>query len=138
MRIVAPVGLAGGIVWILAAPLAMKIAYGQDFSNGGSALQWMAGACLAAAISGHYRFGLIAAGLQNNEMWASAFGALAAILLIPIGYLNAGISGAAAALCVAEFFVLAVVWLISKRKLFNRNPLPIENNNFESLSEAAR
>lgn len=118
-RIIIPLSLLGGLVWVLTAPLAMSIVYGQNFINGGGALQWMAGACIAAAISGHYRFGLIAAGYQKKEMITAALGALTAIIFIPIGYLQGGTSGAAAALCLAEVLVLLSAWLFSRRILFN-------------------
>lgn len=138
LRTVLPLGFIGALVWFFAAPFVIKAAFGQDFAAGAGALQWLAGACYAAAISGHYRFGLIAAGFQTKEMWASASGAAAAIVLIPVFYLNAGTSGAGAALCVAEFFILFVVWLISKRKLFSADSLQVKENNFKNLSEATR
>ncbi len=140
MRIVLPAGIAVGVVWVLLAPFVMRTVYGQDFSSGGGALQWMAGACVAAAISGHFRFGLIAAGFQSLEMLTSAIGAVVAAVLIPVGYFQAGTSGAAAALCVAEIVVLLVSWLIAKRVLFglDTNILPTEGQHFEGLPEATR
>lgn len=138
LRIVIPVGSIGALVWVAAAPSAMTVAYGQDFAGGAAALQWLAGAFLAAAVSGHYRFGLIAAGLQNLEMWSSALGAAAVILLLPAGYFYGGTGGAAAALCVSEIFILLVVWLMAKRKLFAAPPLRIENKELNDLSEATR
>lgn len=118
-RIIVPLSLLGGIVWILFSNLGMTIAYGQNFSNGGVALQWMGAACVAAAISGHYRFGLIAAGFQKKEMVTAALGALTAVIFIPLGYLKGGISGAASALFLAEILVLFSSWLFSRRLLFN-------------------
>ncbi len=134
MRVVTVVSLAGGIVWILLAPLVMSTVYGTDFSRGGGALQWLAAACVAAAISGHFRFGLIAAGFQNKEMLTSALGAIVAAIFIPIGYFQAGTSGAAAALCLAEIIVLSSAWLISRRTILRLNDLPV----LENLSEATR
>lgn len=136
MRIIVPLSLAGGAIWILTAPFVMTTAYGQEFSGGGSALQWLAGACVAAAISGHYRFGLIAAGFQKKEMLISALSAGSAALLIPIGYFRAGTSGAAAALCFTETVVLICARLVAGRMLFAAKDLP--RNCFENLSEAAR
>jgi O-antigen/teichoic acid export membrane protein len=117
MRIVALASIGIGVIWILVAPLVMTSVYGQGFSNGGGALQWLAGVWVAAAISGHYRFGLIAAGQQNREMLSSALGAIVAIIFIPLGYLKAGSSGAAAGLCFAELSVLLSTWMIAKRTL---------------------
>lgn len=140
MRIVVVVGLLAGIVWFLTAPFVMTTVYGQSFAPGGGALQWLAGACLAAAISGHYRFGLIAAGLQNKEMLTSAFGALTAIILVPLGYFQWGTSGAAAALCVGEIVVLLFAWLVTKRMLSKISSEAVQRraeNYLESLPESA-
>lgn len=117
LKIVAASSLIVGIIWVVAAPLIMTSVYGPSFSPGGGALQWLAGACIAAAISGHYRYGLIAAGFQSNEMFATAMGSLIALALIPIGYFNAGTSGAAATLFFAEIVVLIFSWLFSRRAL---------------------
>ncbi len=81
----------------------------------------MAGACIAAALSGHYRYGLIAAGFQRKEMFATAIGSIIAVTLIPVAYFNAGINGAAAALFVAEVVVLVCSWLAAQRNLFGRS-----------------
>lgn len=105
-------------VWIVAAPTVMVLFYGQSFASGGNALRWMAGVWVAAAISGHFRFGLIAAGLQRQEMFTSALGAVVALVLIPVGYLWTGVAGAAAALCVAETLVLFSTAALANRMLF--------------------
>ncbi len=140
MRIVVPIGIAFGIAWIWLAPFVMKTAYGQEFAAAGGALQWMAGACVAAAVSGHYRFGLIAAGLQTKEMVVSAIGAVFAAVLIPAGYFQAGTSGAAAALCFAEMVVLLTSWLIARRGLFGPNNAKMQPNDssFRDLPEVTR
>jgi O-antigen/teichoic acid export membrane protein len=135
--IVLPLSLIGGVIWISISPFAMRIAYGQAFLSGGGALQWLAGACVAAAVSGHFRFGLIAAGFQNKEMLTSGLGAAIAIIAIPFGYFQAGISGAAAALCLAETIVLLSSALISKRILFfNSDVHSSKDNCLENLTEA--
>ena len=121
IRIVASISLVGGIIWFLSASFVMRSVYGESFLPGGGALRWMAGACIAAALSGHFRFGLIAAGYQSKEMLTAALGAVIAVVLIPVGYVNAGITGAAAVLCLAECSVLLFVWLISKGPLFDRS-----------------
>lgn len=134
MRIVLLASILVGIVWILAAPYVMKIVYGEAFISGGVALQWMAAVCVAAAISGHYRFGLIAAGFQKQEMLTSGLGALLAALLIPIGYSQAGTSGAAAALVVAELGILLSAWLIAKRTILKRQTHGVAETIVENLS----
>jgi PST family polysaccharide transporter len=138
MRIVALVSLSGGIIWVLVAPFVMTSVYGQSFSHGSGALQWLAGACIAAAISGHYRFGLIAAGHQSKEMLASVLGAVVTGVLIPLGYFKAGTNGAAAALCFAEVVVLLFSWLITRRVLFSANTLLGKENCLGSLPEVTR
>lgn len=142
MRIVTTVGLLAAVIWILTAPLAMTIVYGQSFARGGSALQWLAGACLAAAVSGHYRFGLIAANCQNKEMLTAALGAVTAIILVPLGYFQWGTSGAGAALCIGEIVVLFFAWFIMKRMLLNNSSDAAQNrtgaeNYLENLPESA-
>lgn len=139
MRIVLLVSLPVGVVWVLVAPFVMTGVYGADFTRGGGALQWLAGACVAAAVSGHYRFGLIAAGFQSKEMLASALSAAVAAVLIPIGYLNWGTSGAAAALCLAEFVVLLFVWWIAGQTLFSTDDrAQTTENSFADLPEVTR
>lgn len=140
MRIVLLISLLGGIIWVLTAPFVMTIAYGQNFSGGSGALQWMAGAFVAIAISGHFRYGLIAAGYQNQEMLASILGAIVAGVLIPLGYFKAGTSGAAAGLCLADITILLFTWLISRRLLFSKdaNVFHKKENRLNPLPEATR
>jgi O-antigen/teichoic acid export membrane protein len=121
LMIVVPLSIIGGIFWVLLSPYAMKIAYGAEFLKGSSALQWLAGACVAAAISGHFRFGLIAAGYQNKEMWTAALGTVFVIFAIPISYKQAGIAGVSASLFLAELIILFVVILVSQRTIFYKN-----------------
>ncbi len=139
MRIVVVLSVLGGVVWVLSSPLVMTTVFGQNFLPGAGALQWLAGACVAAAISGHYRFGLIAAGFQRQEMLTAAVGAANAAILIPIGYYNAGTSGAAAALCFAEIAVLAISRLIARRTLFGgTSNRPADDHRFEALPDAVQ
>ena len=136
MRIVSTVSLFAAIVWVLSANFIVTLAYGQKFAAAAAALQWLAGVCAVAAISGHYRFGLIAAGHQNKEMLTAALGAVLSVILLPLGYFEWGISGAAAGLCLTELIVLGSAWLIARRTLFTENALP--KSCPESLPEATR
>lgn len=120
LKIVASGSVVVGIIWVAMAPIVMRGAYGVSFAGGAGALQWLAGACIAAAISGHFRFGLIAARFQKFEMFATGFGSVVALVLIPIGYSKAGTSGAAAALFFAEIVVLVASWLFYQRALFSK------------------
>lgn len=118
MRTVLLVCIGIVVVWVLTAPTVMVLFYGQNFSSGGNALRWMAGVWVAAAISGHFRFGLIAAGLQKQEMFTSALGSAVALILIPVGYMWTGVTGAAAGLCVAEILVMFLTAALANRMLF--------------------
>jgi O-antigen/teichoic acid export membrane protein len=140
MRLVTVLSALGGAVWIYFAPMVMRAAYGQEFAGGAGALGWLAGACVAAALSGHYRFGLIAAGFQKKEMAASAAGAFLAAALIPAGYLYWGVSGAGAALCAAEWLVLLFTYLAARKLLFGEGSDEAESkkNYLESVPEATR
>lgn len=120
IKIVALLSLLVGVIWIATAPFVMTTVYGPDFSPGAEALSWLGGACIAAAFSGHFRYGLIAAGYQSREMLAMGLGTLIALILIPIGYFYAGISGSAAALFFVECIVLFLSWLIAKRTILRR------------------
>jgi PST family polysaccharide transporter len=140
MRMVVLASAGIGLVWVFIAPLIMTSVYGQGFSNGGGALQWMAGVWLAAAISGHYRFGLIAAGQQKKEMAASALGAVVAIIFVPLGYIKFGTSGAAIGLCFAEIAVLISSWLFARRLLFSitEDPSKTVENCLDGLREVVQ
>ena len=118
MQIVVPSCIAAAIVWVAGARFALTTAFGSNFAGGTGALQWLCGVFVAAAISGHFRFGLVAAGFQRQEMVASAIGSIMALSLVPAGYFFFGAAGAGAALCAAEIAVLLITWAISQRLLF--------------------
>jgi PST family polysaccharide transporter len=107
----------GGIVWALIAPLVMTTVYGELFAPAGPMLQWLAVVAVVAALSGHYRFGLIAAGHQNWETLAAALGALGALVLIPFGYGLTGGTGAAMGLVAAEIVVWVSAWWWARARL---------------------
>jgi O-antigen/teichoic acid export membrane protein len=127
MVIVISLSVVAGAIWVAAAPLVMTIVYGPEFTGGGGALQWLGGACVAAAVSGHFRFGLVAAGYQRSELATAAIGAAAAVILIPIGYVKMGTAGAAAALFTAEVLVLLTSWLMARQRVFSGGTASIEN-----------
>jgi O-antigen/teichoic acid export membrane protein len=72
---------------------------------------------VVAAISGHYRFGLIAAGRQKAEMMTSVVGALVTITLIPIGYFWIGLTATGVALLIAEIAIWLSAWWWARRTL---------------------
>lgn len=117
LRIIAWAGAATAVAWVLVAPWAIVAVYGPSFAPAGATLQWFAGVYLLAAISGHYRFGLIAANRQATEMAVSAIGAAAALILVPIAYFTWGTTGAGAALCAAEATIWMGTWLCGRRLL---------------------
>jgi O-antigen/teichoic acid export membrane protein len=116
-RSVAWAAVLAGVVWVGVAPAVVVAAYGPAFAPAGSTLQWMAGVCAAAAVSGHYRFGLIAAGRQTVEMATAALGALVAVICIPLGYARGGPAGAAVGLLAAELSVWVSAWWCGRRLL---------------------
>jgi O-antigen/teichoic acid export membrane protein len=91
--------------------------YGDAFSAAGATLQCFAGVFVVAALSGHYRFGLIAAGRQTTEMWAALLGAVIAATFIPLFYRRLGPAGAAQALLLAELAVWIFTWHVGRRSL---------------------
>jgi O-antigen/teichoic acid export membrane protein len=116
MRWVLLAALTGAGFWIAVAPMVVRVVYGERFAAAGMALQWFAGVCAVAAISGHYRFGLIAAGYQTAEMATALVGAVAAMILIPIGYSMASVGGAAAGLFVAEILIAVSAWWLGTQR----------------------
>ncbi|HEX6127215.1 MAG TPA: hypothetical protein VFZ23_17720, partial [Pyrinomonadaceae bacterium] len=118
----------------IVAPYLMTLVYGADFVGGAGGLRWLALACLIAAISGHFRFGLIAAGRQSREMLSSASGAAAVIVLLPAGYYVGGITYAALGLCLAEAVILFVSWLQARSILDIGVPNREHNSETETLT----
>lgn len=98
--------LCGGL-WIILASPGVTLLYGTAFAPATSALQWLGVVWVLALISGHYRFGLIAAGHQTAEMIVALVGAVAVAVLVPLGYHQGGVMGAAVGLAGVE----AIVWL---------------------------
>ena len=121
MQLVLLVTIPGSVIGIVLAPYLMTLVYGPDFVAGTGALRWLGVACLLAAISGHFRFGLIAAGQQSREMLSSAAGAAVVILLLPAGYFVGGITFAAFGLCVTEAVILLISWLQARTILGTRD-----------------
>jgi len=117
LRSISWLGACGGMIWFLLAPAAMTTVYGGFFKAGGSTLQWFSGVFLAALLSGHYRYGLIAAGRQNIEMAISALGAIVALTAVPVGYSIYGLDGAAGGLLLAGVTVWLVSWWFGRRLL---------------------
>lgn len=125
LRGVAWVSVIAALGWVLLAGPVMVAVYGAPFAPATRALQWFAGVCLCAALSGHYRFGLIAAGQQSAEMVIAALGAVGAALLIPLGYRLADTGGAAAGLCAVEGFVWLATWGWMHWRLGTRGHAPL-------------
>ncbi|HKQ72889.1 MAG TPA: oligosaccharide flippase family protein [Blastocatellia bacterium] len=117
MRVVAHLAAAAGLAWVAVAPLVMTSLYGSAFAPGAETLRWLAGVCVVAALSGHYRYGLIAAGRQNVEAVAAALGAVVAVVAIPFGYSRFGLRGAAIGLLMAETTVWMTAWRCGVRML---------------------
>lgn len=117
LHLISWITMIGGLIWVLVAPIAITFVYGVAFAPAGTALQWLAGVGVTAALSGHYRFGLIAAGHQNAEMLIGAVAAITAIIAVPIGYSKAGPPGASIGLFATELLVWALAWWWSRQHL---------------------
>jgi O-antigen/teichoic acid export membrane protein len=117
LSLIAWVAAASGMIWVLASPIVIQGIYGPAFAPAGQTLQWLAGVFVAALLSGHYRYGLIAAGYQMVEMKVSAIGAAIAIVLIPLGYFTGGPAGAAMGLFIAEVIVWWAAWWLARKWL---------------------
>ena len=76
---IAWMGVAVGIVWVSVAPAVTTTVYGAAFAPAALTLQLFGGVCVVAGLSGHYRFGLIAAGRQTAEMMSEVLGAVQAV-----------------------------------------------------------
>jgi O-antigen/teichoic acid export membrane protein len=110
MRLVGVLGPLVALAWVAFSGSATTVIYGVQFAPAAAPLRWLAGVWLLALLSGHYRFGLVAAGRQQAEMVCSALGAVTALAAIPGGYLLGGPAGAAAGLLLAE----GTVWLAAR------------------------
>ena len=117
LHLVAWITMFSGVLWVLVAPLVITVVYGPAFAPAGTALQWLAGVGVAAGLSGHYRFGLIAAGRQNVEMIIGAVAAVGAVIVIPVGYRASGPSGVAMGLLATELLVWMLAWWWSQANL---------------------
>jgi O-antigen/teichoic acid export membrane protein len=103
------VGAAAALIWVTLSQTLMTIVYGNEFAEAASVLAFFGIVWATTFVDGNYRYGLLASGRQNFELLTAAIGAAIALTLIPIGYLKAGLPGAAAGLVVAEL----AIWLSS-------------------------
>ncbi len=117
MHVVAWGSSALGLCWLLLAPRLMTLAYGDEFHKGGIVLQWLAAVCILAALSGNARFALVAANRQTLGMIAAGVGAAVTFVLIPIGYHQFGLTGAALGLVAAETVASVAAWWFAHRTL---------------------
>ncbi len=115
--------VGGGIVWVLLAPVVIRLAYGGAFMPATATLQWMSGLCILGAIHGNFRFGLIAAEHQRYATASAGLGTLIALVSIPFAYTRWGLSGAALALIAGEIAVWISSFLFSRRLLGLDGPL---------------
>ena len=121
MRVAVWIALAVAIVWVALSGAAMRFVYGSQFEAAGPVLALFAVVWAMTLINGHYRFGLIATGHASAEMITAAIGAVLALILIPVGYFKAGLTGAAAGLVVAEAGIWFSSWFCARHYLSLRN-----------------
>jgi len=117
MRVVGWAAITGGWLWFVLSPVVMGVVYGDQYAAAVPVLQWMGGVAVMAALSGHFRLGLIACGYQKDELATAALGAAVALFLIPIGFSLKGPVGAAAGLVVAETVVWLFAWALASRRM---------------------
>jgi O-antigen/teichoic acid export membrane protein len=115
--------VGGGMLWVLLAPTIATFAYGTAFAPAGVPLQCLAGICILAAVHGHFRFGMIAAGQQRFATLSTGIGTAVALGSIPWAYRENGLTGAALALVVAEAVVLVACYAFGVRQLRLDRPL---------------
>jgi O-antigen/teichoic acid export membrane protein len=115
-RLVAWAAVLIGCVWVILAPWVMIVVYGAAFAPGGLILQILAGVFILAALDGHYRYGLIAAGFQKSEMLAALLGAVVALIAVPLGYRLSGVAGSALGLVLAQVVVWLTTWRFAQQK----------------------
>lgn len=117
MQVVGWAALTAGWLWIVLTPVVIRLVYGAEYAAAVPVLQWMGGVAVFAALSGHFRLGLIACGFQKDEMATSALGAAIALVMIPLGFWWRGPVGAAIGLVVAEAAVWLVSWALATRRM---------------------
>lgn len=117
LRVVLWVGLLGLILGVLLSRTVMVLTYSAQFAEATPVLQVFVGVCLVLALSGNYRFALIAAGFQKQEMITACVGAIAAVILIFLGYQKWGIVGAGGGLLAAEVMVWMSTWWWARKLL---------------------
>lgn len=117
LRYIAWIAALGVGLWIVMAPKITEMIYGTAFAAASLPLQIFAFVCGVAAISGHYRFGLIAASEQTAEMLTSLGGAIISVIVVPIGYVLGGVVAAAIGLCVAEVAIWLSAWGFGRSRL---------------------
>ena len=115
------IAVAVAIAWVAFSNVVMEFVYGPEFRSAGTVLALFAGVWAMALIDGHYRYALIAAGRVKAEMLTSALGAVLALILVPVGYQRFGISGAAAAIVIAEAGIWLSAWLCGRKMLGLKN-----------------
>lgn len=113
-RCVAWVAAPAGLMMFILSSKLIVVVYGEAFAEAGRIFQWLGLVCVFSALSGHYRFGLIAAGKQKVEMLTSVFGAISAALLVPLGYVWRGPEGSAFGLVLVEAIVFAAAWACAR------------------------
>lgn len=117
MRVIGWTAFAAGWLWWILAPTVIRVVYGDQYDAAAPVLQWMGGVALFAALSGHFRLGLIACGFQKDELATAALGAAIALVMIPLGFWWDGPVGAAIGLVAAEAVVWLSSWALATRRM---------------------
>ncbi|MAE96176.1 MAG: hypothetical protein CL910_16095 [Deltaproteobacteria bacterium] len=105
------IGLALGLA-LLADPIA-RTAFGEAFASAGLPFAVLIWALPLGLLSGHARFGLIAAGEQTRELWAQVVGALVTVGVGVAAITALGPVGGAVAMLASNL----AVWLVAHRAM---------------------
>ncbi len=106
-------GMAGTI---LAGP-AIQLVYGPEYERSVPIFRILIWLVPVALISGHYRYSLIAAGLQKYEMFTSVITAVVNLLLNRILIVRMGLPGAAIALLAASLINWILAYAFVRQKI---------------------
>jgi PST family polysaccharide transporter len=129
MRLAAWTGMFAAISITLLSREVLSLLYGPEFTGGAEFLVILVWILPIALLSGHYRYALIAYGLQNQLLYCTAIAAAAAVLLgltlVPV----LGATGAAIALLFANALNFVLVYVSVRRKImrirvFRQLPYP--------------
>lgn len=120
LRLTVPVSVAAAGFGMVAAEPALRILYGENFSEAAGSLRILMVVLPVYLISGHYRGVLVAVGQQRRDMLNVAVGALTHVgtklAMVPM----LGINGAAWGTLLGETVLMLLSWQAARQYLHSR------------------